>query len=180
MRTHCTDQRDLDGDRARNGPRGAAVASRRAIWAPALCSWCRSRPWTLRSRAVVRRSVTGVPVAGRCVHTRVICALHSQDHSVVSPGGSSTGAWRRSPLGDLPPSTSLRRCREVSTPRRRRRSRDAGSFRRGPRRSSAVSARRDVLDAGEMSSTAQALGGRPPSGRYERSRDERGRCTWTL
>ena len=30
MRTRCTDQRNLDGDRARSGPRGVVMASRRA------------------------------------------------------------------------------------------------------------------------------------------------------
>ena len=55
MRRHCTDQRDLDGGGARSGPRGAAVASRHALWAPALCSWCRSQPWTSRPRAVDMR-----------------------------------------------------------------------------------------------------------------------------
>jgi len=54
MRTHCTDQRDLDGDRARSAPRGAAVGSRRALWACVRRSRCRSKQVTLRSRAIVR------------------------------------------------------------------------------------------------------------------------------
>jgi hypothetical protein len=33
MPMQCPGQANLDGDRARSGPRGAAVASRRAIWA---------------------------------------------------------------------------------------------------------------------------------------------------
>ena len=34
MRTHCTDQRDLEGDRARSGPRGCCRGiARPAIWA---------------------------------------------------------------------------------------------------------------------------------------------------
>ena len=55
MRMHCTDQRDLDGDRARSGLQGAAATSHRTIWARVRRSWCRSWSCAMRSRAVVRR-----------------------------------------------------------------------------------------------------------------------------
>jgi len=51
MRKHCTDQRDLDGDRARSGLQAAVAASRPAICARVRRSWCRSRSCAMRSRA---------------------------------------------------------------------------------------------------------------------------------
>jgi len=112
MRTHCTDQRDLEADGARSGPRGAAVVSRRALWARVRRSWCRSWLGTLQSRAVVRSEceaawhrLCGGPdqgdlgsLAGRAHHPADPAVLTPASGSPVSKGVASCvqHPWTRS------------------------------------------------------------------------------------
>ncbi len=79
MRTHCTDQRDLDGTAPEVLLGDAAVASGRAIWACVRYSRCRSRSCALRSRAVV------------------LCCPAARSHA--SAAGGSEAVWTLSREG---------------------------------------------------------------------------------